>query len=78
VNLWPYSVRIDPGEHLIWGYENAGLCGQIAYNGVETIGWYVNYWDSDVPYGRTSLMQFRSSYYTPVEERSLSAIKSLY
>jgi hypothetical protein len=65
-------------QTMVWGYENAGLCGQIAYSGVETIGWYAGFWDSDVPYGRTSLMQFEAWDCTPTVERSLSAIKSLY
>ena len=74
-----HLTKAQDGDLLYWGYENAGLCGQVEYSGVETIGWYVSYWDSDVPYGRTSLMQFRAvTPTTPTEERSLSAIKSLY
>jgi hypothetical protein len=69
---------VSEGQTMVWGYENAGLCGLVEYNGVETIGWYMNYWDSDAPYGRTSLMQFTAYDPTPTAERSLSAIKSLY
>jgi hypothetical protein len=67
------------GQSMCWGYENAGLCGQISYNGVETVGWYVNYWDSDAPYGRTGLQQFKGDYgIIANEESSLSQVKSLY
>ncbi|MBM4118028.1 hypothetical protein FJ251_09885 [bacterium] len=65
-------------QSMVWGYENAGLCGQISYNGVETIGWYVSYWDSDVPYGRTGVQRFKSVGFTAAEESSLSQVKSLY
>jgi hypothetical protein len=81
--VWPLDsgavIYFGP-QHptMVWGYENAGLCGMISYNGVETVGWYVNYWDSDAPYGRTALLQFIADYSTPTESRSMSAIKSLY
>lgn len=79
VNPMSEGVYIGWNQTLVWGYENAGLCGQVEYSGVETIGWYVSYWDSDVPYGRTSLMQLTAfGNGSATEARSLSAIKSLY
>lgn len=64
---------------MIWGYENAGLCGMAPYSGVETFGWYLGYWASDAEYGRTALMQFMAvPACVPVAERSLSAIKAHY
>ncbi|MBM4119005.1 hypothetical protein FJ251_14975 [bacterium] len=78
VNVSGLCIFVQAGETMVWGYENAGLCGTIVYNGVETICWYVSYWDSDAPYGYTSLMQFEAWDCTPTAERSLSAIKSLY
>ncbi len=79
VNVLGLGVYVAWDQTFVWGYENAGLCGQVSYNGVETIGWYVSYWDSDAPYGRTALMQFTAiGVWSPIEQRSLSAIKSLY
>ncbi len=72
------GLVLPAGQSMAWGYENAGLCGQISYNGVETIGWYVSYWDSDVGYGRTGLQQFKSLGFTATEEATLSQVKSLY
>ena len=72
------GLVLPAGQSMAWGYENAGLCGQISYNGVETIGWYVSYWDSDVGYGRTGLQQFKSLGSVATEENSLSQVKSLY
>lgn len=73
------DLVLPAGAAMVFGYENAGLCGQISYNGVETIGWYVSYWDSDVAYGRTALMQFTGDYLTTATEAAtLSQVKSLY
>lgn len=76
---WEDFITIQSGMSMIWGYENAGLCGMTWYSGVETIGWYHGNWESDAAYGRTALMQFRAvPVCVPVAERSLSAIKALY
>ncbi len=73
------GLVLPMGQSMCWGYENAGLCGQISYNGVETIGWYVSFWDSDAPYARTGLQQFKGDYgIIANEESSLSQVKSLY
>ncbi len=73
------NLVLPAGASMVWGYENAGLCGQISYNGVETIGWYVSFWDPDGPYGRTGLQQFTADYLTTAaEDASLSQVKSLY
>jgi len=73
------GLILPAGQSMVWGYENAGLCGQISYNGVETIGWYVSYWDSDVNYGRTGLQQFTADYLTTAtDEATLSQVKSVY
>ena len=79
VDIAAENLVLPAGATMVWGYENAGLCGQISSNGVETIGWYVNLWDSDLPYGRTGLQQFSADYLTTAtEEASLSQVKSLY
>ena len=64
---------------MVWGYENAGLCGQTSFNGVVTIGWYIDAWDPDDSYGRTGLLQFTADYLTTAaDDASLSQVKSLY
>jgi hypothetical protein len=79
VDLIDQDIHLGLGDTMVWGYENAGLAGQVAYSGEETVGWFINYWDSDVPYGRTTLMQFRfEPAILPTQEASLSKIKSLY
>lgn len=79
VDVVPLDIFFEDGDALYWGYENAGLCGQIEYNGVETLGWYIDQWESDAPYGRTCLMQFSADHLvTASNERSLGEIKSLY
>jgi hypothetical protein len=72
------ALLLAPAVSMVWGYENAGLCGQIAYNGVETVGWYVSFWDSDAPYSRTGLQRFKADPPVATEENSLSQVKSLY
>jgi len=79
VDISANNLVLPAGVAMVWGYENAGLCGQIDYNGVETVGWYVSYWDSDAPYGRTGLQQFTADYLTTAaEEATVSQVKSLY
>ncbi len=79
VDVSAANLVLPAGASMVWGYENAGLCGQITFNGVETIGWYVSFWDSDEPYGRTGLQQFTADYLTTAtEEATLSQVKSLY
>jgi len=78
INVTGSALILSAGQSMVWGYENAGLCGQINYNGVETVGWYVSYWDSDVGYGRTAVQRFKADPPVATEENSLSQVKSLY
>jgi hypothetical protein len=79
IDISANNIVLPAGASMVWGYENAGLCGQIAYNGVETIGWYVSYWDSDVSYSRTGLQQFKADYLTTAtDDATMSQVKSLY
>lgn len=73
------SLILGAGQSMVWGYENAGLCGQTDFNGEITWGLYQGFWDDDSLYGRTALMQFTGDYITTAsEDNSLSSVKSLY
>lgn len=73
------GLVLDMGQSMIWGYENAGLCGQTDFNGEITYGLYQGFWDDDSLYGRTALQQFTADYAgTAAEDATLSQVKSLY
>jgi hypothetical protein len=72
------SVIIPAGNYFCWGYDNTDLGGQIAYNGVETWGWYNGMWESDEPYGRTGLLQVKADYYTALDQTTWGSIKSVF
>ncbi|MCB1161464.1 MAG: hypothetical protein R3C71_10910 [Candidatus Krumholzibacteriia bacterium] len=79
IDITGAGLMLAAGQSMVWGYENAGLAGQTGVTGQETIGWYVDFWDSDIAYSRTALMQFTGDYATTAaEESSLSQVKSLY
>ncbi len=79
VDISGEGVILAAGASMIWGYENAGLCGQTDFNGEVTYGLYQGFWDDDSLYGRTALMQFSGDYITTASEgATLSQVKSLY
>ena len=78
VDVTGEGIVLPDGATMVWGYENAGLCGQTDFNGVVTIGWYVSYWDPDDTYGRTGLMQFGAGAGTAAMDASMGAVKALY
>jgi hypothetical protein len=55
------GVVIPDGQTFWFGYQNPGLSGQVAYNNVDTYGWYSGAWDLDGPWGRTTVMQFKAN-----------------
>jgi hypothetical protein len=73
------GVIIPNGGWFVFGYDVTGNGGQTTYNGVETWAWYSGYWDSDVGWSRTAILQFKADYWTtPVQAESWSAVKSLF
>jgi hypothetical protein len=79
VDISAEGLILAAGASMIWGYENAGLCGQTDFNGEITYGLYMGFWDDDSLYGRTALQQFTGNYTTTAsEDATLSQVKSLY
>lgn len=74
------NVPFLAGTTSFWGFDNTGMQGMTAYNGVETWGWYGGIWESDVSWGRTVVMQLKANFAggTPVENVSWGAVKALY
>jgi hypothetical protein len=73
------GIIIDEGSYFCFGYDNAGMGGQTAFNGVDTWAWYSGYWDSDQDWGRTAILQVKANYHgTPTEEAAWSSIKALF
>jgi hypothetical protein len=68
------------GSTLCFGFDNTGMQGMTAYNGVDTYGWYLGAWDADGPYGRTCVMQLKADVGcgTPTERSTWGAIKALF
>ncbi len=55
------GVVIPDGQVFWFGYTNPGISGQVAFNGVDTYGWYSGDWDGDGAWDRTTVMQFKAN-----------------
>lgn len=66
-------------QYLFFGYRNPGYAGLTDYNGVDTWGWIYGAWNDDGYFDRTAVLQVMGyAGIIPVEDSSLSRIKSLY
>jgi hypothetical protein len=74
------NVPFALGSTLCFGFDNTGMQGMTAYNGVVTYGWYGGIWDDDSPYGRTVIMQLKANCAgtVPTENASWGQVKALY
>jgi hypothetical protein len=71
--VWPMGVS------MVWGFENAGLIGQIGGGPMDTYGWWEGVWEPDSNWGRTGVQQVKGNYVvTPTEEVTFSQVKALY
>lgn len=73
-------VHLFYGWCIIWGFENAGLCGMTDFSGETTYGWSGIDWVDESESGKTTLMQFKAYFSTPIaiEENSVSGLKLNY
>jgi hypothetical protein len=79
VDVSTEGIVVPDGTYFCFGYDNTGMGGQTSYNGVETWAWYGGYWDPDVSWGRTAILQVKANFHgTPVDESTWGAIKGLY
>ena len=73
------ALLIEPGAYFCFGYDNTGMGGQTAFNGVDTWAWYGGMWDPDQSWGRTAILQVKANHFsTPVAKSTWGAIKALY
>ncbi|MBI4916079.1 MAG: hypothetical protein HY825_09555 [Acidobacteria bacterium] len=72
VDVTASNVIIPNGSDFWFGYLNPGNAGQITANSVTTYGWWSGAWDSDLGWGRTTVMQVTGNDAVPVELQSLS------
>ena len=71
--VWPSGVS------MVWGFENAGVIGQIEGGPMDTYGWWEGLWEPYSNWGRTGVQQVFANYgSTATEEASLSSVKALY
>jgi hypothetical protein len=79
VDISGAGIIVPAGTYFCFGYDNTGMGGQTAFNGVETWAWYGGFWDPDVGWGRTAVLQVKGNYYgTPVDETTWGVVKALY
>ena len=79
VDVSSKGIVIPPGTYFCFGYDNTGMGGQTAFNGVDTWAWYSDMWDPDQSWGRTAILQVKANYFSsPVEHETWGAIKALY
>lgn len=79
VDISAANIVVPAGTYFCFGYDVTGNGGQTSYNGVETWAWYTGIWDSDVPWGRTAILQVKGVYgAVPTEMSSWGQIKGLY
>ncbi len=79
VDVSAKGIIIPDGAYFCFGYDNTGIGGQTAFNGVDTWAWYSAWWDPDQDYGRTAILQVKANYSgTPVTESTWGALKSLF
>ncbi len=73
------GIVIADGDFLCFGYENPGCAGLTDYTGVGTWSWWSGAWDSDTPYGITSLHQVKGNYISvAVQPTSLGKVKATF
>jgi hypothetical protein len=79
VDVSSEMIVVPAGTYFCFGYDNTGMGGQTSYNGVQTWAWYSGYWDPDVGWGRTAILQVKANFYgTAVDESTWGAIKGLF
>ena len=79
VDVSSEMIVVPTGTYFCFGYDNTGMGGQTSYNGVQTWAWYGGYWDPDMSWGRTAILQVKANFYgTSVDESTWGAIKGLF
>ncbi|MBP6875227.1 MAG: hypothetical protein KBD56_04095 [Candidatus Eisenbacteria bacterium] len=80
VDISASAIPFLAGDMICFGMDNTGMMGQVSYNGVTTWGWYGGIWDSDAPYGRTTVLQIKADLEGPVpaDVNSWGQVKELF
>jgi hypothetical protein len=80
IDLTPQQITIAPGAFFSFGYQNTGLGGQVAFEGVDSWAWYGSFWDPDQGWARTAVLQVKASYggATPVDAATWGSIKHIF
>ena len=72
------SIIIPDGNYFCYGYDNTGTGGQVGFNGVETWAWYGGVWDSDIPWGRTAVLQVMANFEGALDQTTWGSIKNSF
>jgi hypothetical protein len=72
------NIVITSGKYFCIGYDNTGLGGQVAFNGVNTWSWFRSSWDGDQAWGRTDVMEVTADYDTALSRNSWGSIKASF
>ena len=72
------NILIPNGNFFCFGYDNVVFGGLTAFNGTVTYSWWDGSWDSDEPYGITSVLQVFANYATALEQTTWGSIKSVF
>jgi hypothetical protein len=80
IDVSAFGIPWPDGTTICIGYDNTGMEGMTAYNGVETYGWYGGIWDADSAYGRTAILQVKANISggTPTWQSTWGKVKALY
>ncbi|MCD4777200.1 MAG: hypothetical protein K8S15_14275 [Candidatus Aegiribacteria sp.] len=72
------NIVFDPGEIIVFGYQNTGYGGQTPFNGTETWAWHNSIWEPDEKHYRTAVLEIGANNWSAMEQRTWSGIKSLF
>lgn len=72
------NIVFDPGEIIVFGYQNTGYGGQTPFNGTETWAWLNSIWEPDESHYRTAVLEIGANNWNAMEQTTWSGIKSLF
>jgi hypothetical protein len=73
------GIVIPAGNFFCFGYDVTGNGGQTDYNGYNTWAWYSGYWDPDMGWGRTAILQVFANYGgVSTGETTWGSVKALF
>ena len=72
------DVIFNPGETIVFGYQNTGYGGQTPFNGTDTWSWHHNNWESDASHYRTAVLEMKANIWSALEQTTWGELKTVF